>query len=321
MSNKSTILKKEEVNKLTTLLRKEQVINRIKEVVGKNAGVFTTSLIQIQKSNKLLIDAEPNSIVAAALTAATLNLPLNNNLGYAYIIPFKEKQSNGTYLTKAQFQIGYKGFYQLAMRSGQFKTIHATDVREGEIESRDRLTGEINFRWIDDDNVRERSKVIGYVAYFRLSNGFESYLYLSYSEMQAHAHKFSQTYKKGFGLWNTDFDMMAQKTVLKLLLSKKAPLSIDMQNAVKYDQAAINDIQETEDISYVDNTVEEIDPDKERITLLIQGAKNQDELDFAKGLKETTEEFLPLIKEKQKELNQSSKKPLSDNAQEKLNLK
>ena len=106
----------------------------------------------------MLIDAEPNSIVAAALTAATLNLPLNNNLGYAYIIPFKEKQSNGTHLTKAQFQIGYKGFYQLAMRSGQFKTIHATDVREGEIESRDRLTGEMKFNWIDDEDLRENQK-------------------------------------------------------------------------------------------------------------------------------------------------------------------
>ena len=145
-------------NKLTVLLQNAQVKNRIEEVVGKNAGVFTTSLIQIQQSNKLLVDAEPNSIVAAALTAATLNLPLNNNLGYAYIIPFKEKQSNNTYLTKAQFQIGYKGFYQLAMRSGQFKTIHATDVKQGEISSRDRLTGEIDFNFIDDDNIREKTK-------------------------------------------------------------------------------------------------------------------------------------------------------------------
>lgn len=294
-------------NKLTTLLKNDQVKNRIQEVVGKNAGVFTTSLIQIQQSNKLLVDAEPNSIVAAALTAATLNLPLNNNLGYAYIIPFKEKQSNGVYLTKAQFQIGYKGFYQLAMRSGQFKTIHATDVKQGEITSRDRLTGEIDFNFIDDDNIREKTKTIGYIAYFKLLNGFESYLYLSHSEMTAHASKFSQTYKKGFGLWSTDFDMMAQKTVLKLLLSKKAPLSIDMQNAVKYDQSTINDIDNTEDISYVDNTEEEINPDKERITILIKGAKNQEELDFAKGLEEVTEEFLPLIKEKQKELNMLNK--------------
>ena len=139
-------------------------------------------------------------------------------------------------------------------------------------------------------------------------------------EMKTHANRYSQTYRRNSGLWVSDFDMMAQNCI-KSDIEQKAPLSIEMQNAVKYDQAVINDIQDTEDISYVDNTVEEIDPDKERITLLIQGAKNQDELDFAKGLKETTEEFLPLIKEKQKELNQLSKKPLSDNAQEKLNLK
>jgi recombination protein RecT len=294
-------------NKLTVLLQNAQVKNRIEEVVGKNAGVFTTSLIQIQQSNKLLVDAEPNSIVAAALTAATLNLPLNNNLGYAYIIPFKEKQSNNTYLTKAQFQIGYKGFYQLAMRSGQFKTIHATDVKQGEISSRDRLTGEIDFNFIDDDNIREKTKTIGYVAYFKLLNSFESYLYLSHSEMTSHATKFSQTYKKGFGLWSSDFDMMALKTVLKLLLSKKAPLSIDMQNAVKYDQAAINDIENTDNISYPDNKTKEIDPDKERIEILIKTAKTQEDLDFVKEQKEVTEDFLPLIKEKQKELNKLNK--------------
>ena len=173
------------------LLESESVKNKLKEILGKNAGTFTTSVVQIAQSNKLLAKAEPSSIVGAAMTAATLNLPLNNSLGYAYIIPFNERQEDGNYMQKAQFQIGYKGFIQLAMRSGQFKTIHATDVKKDEILSRDRLTGEMTFEWIDDDKQRANTQTIGYVAYFRLTNGYEATLYMSMEELNTHGKKFS----------------------------------------------------------------------------------------------------------------------------------
>ena len=299
-------------NKLATqkttvksLLESESVKTRIEEILGKNAATFATSVIQIQQSNKLLVNADPQSIIGAALTSATLNLPLNNSLGYAYLIPFNERQSNGSYLSKAQFQIGYKGFHQLAMRSGQFKTIHATDVKEGEIESRDRLTGEMTFNFIEDEVLRDKTQTIGYISYFKLLNGFEAYHYMSSKEIEKHAKKFSQTYKKGFGLWKDDLHSMALKTVLKLLLSKKAPLSIDMQKAVETDQASFKNEDEFE---HPDNKVIEVDPIAERILSLLNDVKNQDDLDFVKGLPEAqTEEYLSITKGIQIRLNKENK--------------
>ena len=299
-------------NKLSTqkttvksLLESENVKNRIEEILGKNAATFATSVIQIQQSNKMLVNADPQSIIGAALTSATLNLPLNNSLGYAYLIPFNERQKDGSYMIKAQFQIGYKGFHQLAMRSGQFKTIHATDVKEGEIESRDRLTGEMTFNFIEEDDVREKTKTIGYISYFRLLNGFEAYHYMSSNEIEKHAKKFSQTYKKGYGLWKDDLYSMALKTVLKLLLSKKAPLSIDMQKAVETDQASFKN---EDDFDYVDHKTIEVNPEDERILSLLNDVKDQDDLDFIKGLKESqTEEYISIIEGIQIKLDKENK--------------
>lgn len=268
---------------VSEILNSETVKEKLKEILGKRASTFATSVIQITQSNSLLANSEPNSIVGAAMTAATLNLPLNNSLGYAYIIPFNERQKDGSYLSKAQFQIGYKGFVQLAMRSNQFKTINTSDVKAGEIISRDRLSGVIDFKWMDDDKEREKAEVIGYVAYFALINGYEATLYMSMDELNAHGKKFSQTFKKGFGLWKDDFDSMAKKTVLKLLLSKYAPLSIEMATAVEKDQASINDPDNIDDISYVDHEDVKIDPDMERMRMLVDGIKTQDDVDFARG--------------------------------------
>lgn len=292
-----------------SLLESEAVRARINEILGKRASTFATSVIQIAQSNSMLATAEPNSVVAAAMTSATLNLALNNNLGYAYIIPFRERQKNNTYLVKAQFQIGYKGFVQLAMRSGQFKTIHATDVKVGEIESRNRLTGEMDFNFIDDDMERNKAQTIGYIAYFKLLNGFEAYHYMSIEEMNIHAKKFSQTFKKNFGLWKDDFLSMALKTVLKLLLSKKAPLSIDMQTAVKTDQASFNNVEDVGDITYIDTKEgeKEVDPTAQRITEMIEEAETQEDLDFIKNNPlAQNEAYLPMIKAKQKLLNEQS---------------
>lgn len=208
---------------------------KLNELLGKNAASFATSVLSVVNGNDMLKDAEPMTVFTASCMAATLNLPINNNLGFAYIVPFK----NGTTKrVEAQFQLGYKGFIQLAQRTGQFKKINVCAIYDGD----------------DDDSIYNRltallpkappsQKVIGYIAYFALINGFEAHLSMTMDELQAHAKRYSQSYKKGFGVWADNFDAMAQKTVLKLLLSKQAPLSIDMPltQAIQADQSVIID--------------------------------------------------------------------------------
>lgn len=185
----------------------------------------------------------------AGIKATSLDLPLDSNLGFAYVIPFKNNKENKT---EAQFQLGYKGFIQLAIRSGQFKTINVTEVREGELVAFDMLTGEIQFKALPN---REELKVIGYAAYFRLTNGFEKTLYATVESIEKHAGRYSQTYAskndyvRKSSKWTTDFDAMAKKTAIKLLLSKYAPLSVEMQNAITSDQAVITN----DGNKYVDN--------------------------------------------------------------------
>lgn len=195
--------------------------------------LFKTSLLGVINSNSLFEKADPLSIIQSALVATTLDLPINPNLGYAYIIP---------YGVKAQFQLGYKGLIQLAQRTGQYQTISASEVREGQIKEYDPLKG-VEFDWTITDG-----EIIGYVAYFKLINGFEKYLYMSLKELEAHGKKYSKTYNNG--PWKTDFDAMAKKTVLKQLISKFGIMSVEMQDAVVKDQQVIDKEGNGE---YVDN--------------------------------------------------------------------
>lgn len=254
------------------LLGKEDVKARLNEILGKNASTFAASVMQITASNDMLKSAEPASILGAAMTAATLKLPLNNALGLAYIVPFFDGK---TKTTKAQFQIGAKGFRQLAIRSGQFKTINESDVRDGELVNINRLTGEIEIKTIQDDKERQSKAIIGYVSYFKLTNGFEAYFYMSIEEIEAHAKRYSQTYKKGFGVWKDNFHAMALKTVAKLNLSKNAPLSIELETAVVRDQAVFENENET----YYSDNIEEVEDVKETLSDEdFQAAKGQIEL-------------------------------------------
>lgn len=298
-------------DKLQEKFNSESVKKNLTEILGKRASTFATSVIQITQQNTMLQNAVPSSIIGAAMTSATLNLPLNNSLGYAYIIPFNERQKDGSTLVKAQFQIGYKGFIQLAMRSGQFKTIHATDVRNGEILNRNRLSGDIDFQWIDDDAQRDKTEIIGYVAYFRLLNGYEATLFMSIKELEGHGKKFSQTFKKNFGLWKDDFDSMAKKTVIKLLLSKYAPMSIDMQTARDLDQAALdwNEKENTIETTYIDKDEMPIDAESERVRVFLENADSQDDLDII--YPQITEEWLPMYKDAQKRINKNN--PINKN--------
>lgn len=235
---------------------------RFEEILGKKAQGFMSSVINVAKTSSLA-DCEPTSIVSAAVIAATLDLPIDPNLGFAYIVPYNNTKKK---IKEGQFQIGYKGFIQLAQRSGQFKTINAVEVREGEIKKVNRLTGEIEFNDDFDLATMEEKKVVGYVGYFSLLNGFEKALYMSREQLEAHGKKYSQSYKSREkwivekSLWTTDFDSMATKTVIKLLLSKYAPLSIEMQTAVTADQAVIkkdvinsNTTIDASNMEYADN--------------------------------------------------------------------
>ena len=216
------------------------------ELLGKNAQSFATSVLQVVNSNDMLKNADPQTVFSAACMAATLNLPINNNLGFAYIVPFRNNKANRT---EAQFQLGYKGFIQLAQRSGQFKRINACATYSDDTEQTvyERLTSLLP--------KKPTGQITGYIAYFQLLNGYEAHLAMSIEELTAHSQKYSQTAKKGFGVWKDNFDAMAQKTVIKLLLSKQAPLSIDtpLATAVQADQAVIHDVDGEQVFIYEDS--------------------------------------------------------------------
>jgi recombination protein RecT len=287
---------------IKNLFGRDEVRNKFQEMLGKRAPSFITSVLQIVASNNLLSKAEPHSVYHSAAVAATLDLPLNNALGFAYIVPYNQKQGDGSYKQVAQFQLGYKGLKQLALRSGQFKIMHSSDVRDGELKSRNRLTGEMVFDWIQDEVERAKSPVIGYVSYFELLNGYTQTFYMSISDLEKHGKKYSQTFKKGYGLWKDDFESMCMKTVTKLNLGKNAPLSVDMQRAITFDQAVVND-SETQDVTYIDNEEPVIDKEAERMTLLIQEAKSPAELKKLESRVPDT--HLDLFNERMNELNEA----------------
>jgi recombination protein RecT len=249
----------------------DNVKKKFEEMMGKKANQFITSVLQVVASNSLLEKADPVSVYQSAAIAATLELPINNNLGFAYIVPYNQRV-DGQMKTVAQFQIGYKGFIQLAQRSGQFKTISSTPIYDGQLVEENPLTG-----YVFDFKKKTSEKVIGYAAYFQLINGFEKTLYMSAEELKAHGLRFSQSFKKGYGLWKDDFDSMATKTVLKLLISKFAPLSIDMQTAVSADQAIIKDA-DSKDFDYVDADAQVVDKEEERLLLMISDCENLEDL-------------------------------------------
>ena len=231
---------------LRELFNNPIIKTKIEQLVGKNSATFATSVMQIANSNTMLRTADPTSIFNAACMAATLNLPLQNGLGFAYIVPFKNNKERKV---EAQFQIGYKGFIQLAQRSGQFKRLVALPVYKKQLLKKDFING-FEFDWEQEPEKDENP--IGYYAYFKLVNDFSAELYMSHDDIVKHAQRYSQTFKKGFGVWHDNFEAMALKTVMKLLLSKQAPLSVEMQQAVLADQAVVKDV-ENQEFNYTDN--------------------------------------------------------------------
>jgi len=252
-------------------LRQDDVQKRFNEVLGKRAPQFISSIISAVNSNYQLKQCQPDSIVGAAMMAATLDLPINPNLGFAYMVPYKDKG-----VPKAQFQIGWKGFNQLAMRSGQVISMNVAPVMISQFKSWNPITGVLEYD-LENTELPEGIKedvVIGYVAYFKLANGFEKYSYMTIEEIVVHAKRYSVAYKSGVGPWHDQktFESMCMKTVLKLLISKFAPMTSDMELALRYDQASVkagavlssNDDDDSE-LEYPDNPEadwEEIDTEK-----------------------------------------------------------
>lgn len=248
-----------------TLFAKDEVRAKFQEMLGKKATGFMTSVLQVVASNKLLSAADAYSVYHSAAVAATLDLPVNPNLGFSFIVPynesFKDAMDKWQKRSVAQFQMGYKGYVQLAHRSSLYKAINATDVRDGELLEEDRLTGDCIFKWIQDRKERLAKPVIGYASHFGLVNNFQKTRYMTFDEMYEHAKRYSQTFKNDKGRWKDDFEPMALKTVLKLNLSKYGPLSVDMQNAVVYDQAVMKGgIDDPIDITYPDNEENDLSP-------------------------------------------------------------
>ena len=248
MTKESTAVVTAQPKTAVDLFKQPNVRERFVEIMGKRGNAFTSSVLTLVSQNEKLKKCDPQSIYLCAMMAATLNLPVNANLGFAYIIPYGDK---------AQFQMGYKGFIQLAMRSGQFKTISSAPIYKDQIVSQNPLKGfEFDFTVLPGKD----EKPVGYAAYIELMNGFNKTLYMTTQEVTAHGKKYSKTFNTG--PWKDDFETMALKTVMKLLLSKYAPLSVEMEQAVTADQGTINEIN-------TDGTVvvEYPDAGKEVITL------------------------------------------------------
>lgn len=223
---------------------------RVTELLGDRTSQFMTSVSSMVGADDKLAKCEPVSLFMACLTAAALDLPINKNLGFAHIVPYENRKAG---VTEAQFQIGWKGFVQLAQRTGQYKTINAIPVYTGQLVHQDPLNGN-QYDWdaqVNDD-------VIGYVGVMKLVTGFEKEIYMSVEQMEKHATKYSQSYKstnkwvKENSPWSTNFDAMALKTIIKQLISKWGPMSVDIQQAVASDQAVI---KEDGSNNYIDGDV------------------------------------------------------------------
>ena len=255
MAIQNSLVKKEQKQTFSAFLATDAMKKKINEMVGGEKGQqFVTAIISAVSTNPQLAECDNASIVSAALVGQALNLSPSPQLGQFYMVPFNDSKRG---CKVAQFQIGYKGYIQLAIRSGQYKKLNVLAIKKGELKKYDPLNEEIEVQLIEDEEVREKEETIGYYAMFEYLNGFRKTLYWSKEKMEAHAIKYSMGYraKKGYTFWEKDFDGMAYKTMLRQLISKWGIMSIDltMQKALESDMAVIND---NGSYDYIDNEVE-----------------------------------------------------------------
>lgn len=247
---------------LTAYLTQDAVKKQINSVIGgKDGQRFISAIISAVNTNPTLQECTNQSILSGALLGESLKLSPSPQLGHYYLVPFNDRNKGKV----AQFQLGYKGYIQLAIRSGQYKKLNVMAIKEGELEYFDPLNEDIKINlMVEDWNAREQAETVGYYAFFELTNGFRKAIYWSKEQMEAHAMKYSKGYqaKKGYTFWEKDFDGMAYKTMLRQLISKWGIMSIEMMSAMDSDMAVIND-DGTKD--YVDTEVVDVDPTSQTV--------------------------------------------------------
>ena len=221
----NTQLQTRGLQQLKGILANDTMKKNFENILKENSGAFMASIIELYQSDASLQMCDPNKVILEALKAATLKLPINKQLGFAYIIPYKNKGAS-----IPQFQLGYKGYIQLAQRSGQYRYINADIIYEGEIVKYNRVTGMLEIA-----GEATSDKAIGYFAYFQLLNGFEKAVYWTTEKVTAHARKYSKSYSSPTSVWHTNFDAMALKTVIKNIISKYGVMSVEFANAVAND--------------------------------------------------------------------------------------
>lgn len=253
--NNSLAAKQNQRLGITAYLTNDAVKNQINNVIGGKDGTkFISAVVSAVNNNPALQECTNQSILSAALLGQSLNLSPSPQLGQYYMVPFNDKNKGKV----AQFQLGYKGYIQLAIRSGQYRKLNVLAIKAGELVRFDPLNEEIEVRLIEDEEEREQAETIGYYAMFEYNNGFRKAMYWSRKKMEAHALKYSKGYaaKKGYTFWEKDFDGMAYKTMLRQLISKWGIMSIEMQTAMDGDMAVIN---EDGTKTYVENDESVID--------------------------------------------------------------
>jgi len=263
------------------------VQKRFEELLGKKSQGFISSVLQTVNNSNLLQKAKPETILNAAVTAAALDLPINQNLGFAWIVPYKGN---------AQFQMGWKGYVQLALRTGQYSRINVTEVSANQFVSFNELTEEIDA----DFSIEGDGKVVGYIGYFRLINSFEKTVFWSRAKVEKHAKKYSQSYKRGQGVWaegEDGFDAMAKKTVLKNMIAKWGIMSIEMQRSVLADQAVMT---EEGSYQYADNVPDvnlEEENKEEEMRRILSHIEKCDTMDDVEILENSMPDMNPAIRE------------------------
>lgn len=287
MANRNSLSKRQDNGSFSSFMGLQAVKNKVYDIVaGKDGDRFITSIVTAVGTNPQLSDCDYGSILSAALLGESLRLSPSPQLGQFYMVPFNSKGGK-----KAQFQLGYKGYIQLAIRSGQYRDLDVICVKEGELIGYDPFKRQAEFDAIEDPSEREEAKTVGYFAYFELLNGFRKELYWTRKQMEVHAKKYSPGYKNdlsrgtSYTFWSKNFDGMAQKTMLRQLISKWGIMSIDMQEAYTGDMGIINEDGTTEyvepeeiEISFGDT--KEAEPIKE----LADGQASESPKDQDKGL-------------------------------------
>lgn len=306
MEVKNSLVNKKPKQTFSAFLATDAMKKKINEMVGgKDGQQFVTAIISAVSTNPQLAECENSSIVSAALLGQALKLSPSPQLGQYYIVPFNNSDRG---CKVAQFQLGYKGYIQLAIRSGQYKKINVLAIKEGELIEYDPLNEEIKVNLIEDEELREQAKTIGYYAMFEYLNGFRKTLYWSKNKMLAHADKYSKAFSvnatkgkypkvsfedfeagkvaeedmwKYSSFWYKDFDGMAYKTMLRQLISKWGIMSIDMQTAMEKDMAVI---KENGDYEYIDNNSNEID-------VVSNEKSNEEKVEIQENVNDKKEEY------------------------------